>query len=91
MEFLTILNKLEENLTRKTASLKKKNNACTWTNTNPFTVTYTINNNSTTKNNVIQICLTETNNTINVYINYNNRYKYEKLPLNNITSFTVNI
>ena len=89
MELLTLLNTLDTDLTRKTISLKKSTDACSWTNDTTFSASYTIDEETTEIDDVIQICLANKNNAVYVYINYNNRKKYSKIALSSITSFEV--
>ena len=89
MELLTLLNTLDTNLTRKTISLKKSTDACSWTNDDLFTASYTIDEETTELEDVIQICLANKNNAVYFYINYNNRKKYIKIALEDITDFEI--
>lgn len=91
MELLTLLNTLESTLTRKTVSLKNDNDVCSWTSDDLFSVSFTIDEDTTEIEDVIQICLVNKNDDVYVYINYNNRQKYLKLLLEDIDIFEVTI
>ena len=91
MELLTILNILESTLTRKTVSLKNDNDGCSWSSDDLFSASFTIDEDTTEIEDVIQICLVNKNDEVYVYINYNNRQKYLKLLLEDIDVFEVTI
>lgn len=91
MELLTILNILESTLTRKTVSLKNDSEGCSWSSDDLFSASFTIDEDTTEIEDVIQICLVNKNDEVYVYINYNNRQKYLKLLLEDIDIFEVTI
>lgn len=85
MNLTTIIPILDENLHRETISTKNSTNACSWTQTNNFTVTY----NETTITECHRICLVNKNNTIKLYINHHNRHKLTTTNLTDISTFSI--
>ena len=84
MDILTIINFLDTNFTRKIKTTKNDTDIVAWENKNNLDISVTVDENSTTYTNVIQLCLKETNNTIYLYVNHIVRRKLTKIPITTI-------
>ena len=89
MDFLSILTILDADLRRETVSLKNDKEVCSWTSDELFNVTVTVDNEESDFLDVHRICLVNKSDSIFVYLNYNNRFKYSKLDLTDVSVFSI--
>ena len=84
MELITLIETLENNLTREIVNTKQ-GNVVSYTDTTPKTVTV----NSTPYNNVNRLCLMVKNNITYLYINSYDTKKLTKIAISTITTITI--
>lgn len=81
---------VNSNLNRTTVSLKNKGDCVSWkvVGGSDISLEYTVDSETTTVDNLEQVCLVNDGENVDVYINYKVRYKLVKLDLESITNFS---
>lgn len=80
---------LETHFTRKLKTTKNNKNIVTWENLENNEITVTVDETDTTYDQIIQLCLKESNNHIYLYVNRIIRGNLTKIKLADISSITI--